>query len=660
MGLPQDWEIVEGWIDGSRDVPEVGSAVPGRFEVKNPEIPVLESYGKKANAGFWKSFPENYPTGICQKANCEKLKRYIKKHWPVWLLPQRKVAEEAVVRLNGEIEVKFVKKLGALEEKNAKSAVENGKEMTDAIASWVKAGFVAGPFEKPPVENFRANPMMAAVQRTKVRPIMNLASPKGGSFNEAVDIFAIKKLTMSSAKQFAESVRRAGRGAVFAKSDIRDAYKLIPNPKSQWRLYGFSWLGKYFLDTSTVFGSKAAPANFDCLADTVVNIVCSETGVDKKWIHRQLDDVPVVSKKQSNLTERFVNKYREVCGELNIPLAEECPNHEKAFGPSTYGTVLGVRFDTERMEWSLAKERVEEIVRYMDEFATKKACTLKEVQKLHGKLANVAQAGEFMKGFRYNILDLLGKFGGKDEHKRIVSDQVKEDLWVWRKYIWTACNGMPLGEVLDNPPLETVRYISDAAGAAMQHDGGKWVNRTEEGERGVASVRYRGQKAEAVCIHKWPKHLLTGQRSRSGRYFGSKSGTLEAVGLLLPALTDPGRLTGRHVVLEVDNLGVVFGWKKKHSKEDPETSLLLRCLHVLEARLACKFYVQHVKRCSTKMAELADKLTRTSTTDEECWKALATAERKELTGELAEWLTKPVVDWELPEKLCIEVGKLLK
>ena len=70
-------------------------------------------------------------------------------------------------------------------------------------------------------------------------------------------------------------------------------------------------------------------------------------------VHRQLDDVPVVSAKGSKLVERFVEKYREVCEELHIPLAEDCPNHEKAFGPSTYGTVLGVRFDSEQMEWSL-------------------------------------------------------------------------------------------------------------------------------------------------------------------------------------------------------------------------------------------------------------------------------------------------------------------
>jgi hypothetical protein len=92
-------------------------------------------------------------------------------------------------------------------------------------------------------------------------------------------------------------VLKAGKDSVMSKQDIQDAYKLIPNPVSDWRLYGFSWLGKYFFDTSTVFGSKVAPASFDPLPETLVNIVCSLWKIPKFWIHRQLDDVPIVSPK---------------------------------------------------------------------------------------------------------------------------------------------------------------------------------------------------------------------------------------------------------------------------------------------------------------------------------------------------------------------------
>jgi hypothetical protein len=41
-----------------------------------------------------------------------------------------------------------------------------------------------------------------------------------------------------------------------------------------------------------------------------------------------------------------------------------------------------------------------------------------------------------------------------------------------------------------------------------------------------------------------------------GRGYGSRSAVLEAIGLLLPFLESPKELTGRHVLLEVDNVTV--------------------------------------------------------------------------------------------------------
>ena len=154
LGLPDNWREVEGWIDSSRDVPSVGEPVLAKFGVKNPEIPELKEYTGRGNEDFWENFPGHFPVDICRKVERDRLGRYVKKHWERWLLPQRKVAREALARLNGEIEVKFVRELGPLMEKNAKSAVENGRQITDAIVSWIKAGFVAGPFESPPFEIF--------------------------------------------------------------------------------------------------------------------------------------------------------------------------------------------------------------------------------------------------------------------------------------------------------------------------------------------------------------------------------------------------------------------------------------------------------------------------------------------------------------------------
>ena len=94
-----------------------------------------------------------------------------------------------------------------------------------------------------------------------------------------------------------------------AKYDICKAYKQVAGVAAQWAAFGFKWLGKYFYDITTVFGSKSAPANFDLIKETVVNVVCSLTNVSKGIVHRQLDDVPVVSPASTSFAQTFAAKY---------------------------------------------------------------------------------------------------------------------------------------------------------------------------------------------------------------------------------------------------------------------------------------------------------------------------------------------------------------
>ncbi len=300
-------------MDSSRDVAKSVQISPPEAILKNPEIPGLSDYCVQPNHAFWKVFPTNYPEGPRRNGvNVKALEELIRSCERYWILPEKYAAQKAVARLKGFLPIKLSKPLPGIKEKNAKSALDNGAAMTDVLATWLKKGFVAGPFEQPPRAGFRAKPLMAAVQKNKVCPILNLSSPKGRSFNDTVDEHEISLLGMSSAKLFGEAIRKAGQGAIFSKQDIQGAYKLIPNLQEQWHLYGFEWLGKFFFDTTTVFGSKAAPASFDPLPETMVNVACTLGKIPKISVHRQLDDVPIVSPRGSNLTERFMALYVEI------------------------------------------------------------------------------------------------------------------------------------------------------------------------------------------------------------------------------------------------------------------------------------------------------------------------------------------------------------
>jgi hypothetical protein len=137
----------------------------------------------------------------------------------------------------------------------------------------------------------------------------------------------------------------------------------------------------------------------------------AEHKVPKSCVHRQLDDVPVVSGKGTGWTELFTAKYKEVCEKVKVPLAPDCERHEKAFGPTTFGTVLGVNFDSAEMTWSLPATKEAVIQQTIDDFCARKTCTLLEIQKLHGKLSDFALSCDFMLGFRHHLIQVLGKFG---------------------------------------------------------------------------------------------------------------------------------------------------------------------------------------------------------------------------------------------------------
>ena len=106
---------------------------------------------------------------------------------------------------------------------------------------------------------------------------------------------------------------------------------------------------KVFFDTTLVFGSKCLPANSDCVAETVVNIVCAEENLSQNIVHRQLDDVPVVSASGTGIASGLMPNTMKYAKNAIFLWQKICPDHEKAFEPSTYGIVLGVIFDLESM-----------------------------------------------------------------------------------------------------------------------------------------------------------------------------------------------------------------------------------------------------------------------------------------------------------------------
>jgi len=263
------------------------------------------------------------------------------------------------------------------------------------------------------------------------------------------------------------------------------------------------------------------------------------------------------------------------------PLADSCPAKEKAFDPATSGTVLGVWFDSEQLTWSLSRDKIEGIVQEINSFLVAQVCNLKQIQKLHGKLSDVAQMCSFLKGFRFQLVRLLGRFEHDESGTRTIPNSLKTDLWVWKKSITHMRGGRPLPAPPVGPPLTCLKFVSDAAGAVYEGTGTTRRNATRWGDPGVASLGYDRDGIWYIGGTKWPFLLMTKAKDSKGADFGSKSNVLEGIGLLLPFLTVPKQLRGRYVLLYVDNSSLIYAWEKRYCKNNEEASILIRTLDFL-------------------------------------------------------------------------------
>jgi hypothetical protein len=182
-------------------------------------------------------------------------------------------------------------------------------------------------------------------------------------------------------------------------------------------------------------------SNFDRLGNTILTLVLSQCRIPRVLVFRTLDDVPVVAPEKTSWCEEFSSTYQKVCRQVNIKLAVECPNNEKAFTNQVEGTVLGIRFNTKKMEWSLQKEKADELIRRILWAIHTDGFSLKETQQLIGSLNDLSQMCLFVKPYRALANSFLGSFRGNEQLLQMLSEKAKADLMVCARVAETARSG---------------------------------------------------------------------------------------------------------------------------------------------------------------------------------------------------------------------------
>ena len=131
---------------------------------------------------------------------------------------------------------------------NAKSAYQNPDRVDIKLAAELALGRIAGPFPNQPLPDFKSSPLALRPKSDgiKYRLLHNLSYPYDTtSVNGGIPPNK-KEVHYQSFQDATKLVQKHAPAAFLAKTDIADAFRIIPLHPSQYHLTGFYWKGYYY------------------------------------------------------------------------------------------------------------------------------------------------------------------------------------------------------------------------------------------------------------------------------------------------------------------------------------------------------------------------------------------------------------------------------
>ena len=145
--------------------------------------------------------------------------------------------------------------------------------------SWHMVRALAIPLKK------RASPR--STYHGSYRLIHHLSHPAGSSINDNIpqDLCTVQYQTTENA---IAHIRALGQGCFMAKTDIAEAFRIIPILPAQYQMFGLCWWGQYYYDKCLAMGCSSSCQIFERLSSALQWIATHK--LDIQYISHVLDD----------------------------------------------------------------------------------------------------------------------------------------------------------------------------------------------------------------------------------------------------------------------------------------------------------------------------------------------------------------------------------
>lgn len=189
------------------------------------------------------------------------------------------------------------------------------------ITKELEAGRLAGPFQVRPFHPFRVSPLGVVPKKTpgEFCLIHHLSYPRGSSVNDGIspEHTSVSYATISNAIQH---IKAAGPGCFLAKTDIKNAFRIIPIRPQDYSLLGMRWRDLFYYDRCMPMGCSSSCKTFETLSTAMEWIAQKKLNITR-MIHL-LDDFLIIAPSHT-LCRDQLRLFLDLCSYLGIPIAPE-------------------------------------------------------------------------------------------------------------------------------------------------------------------------------------------------------------------------------------------------------------------------------------------------------------------------------------------------
>ena len=352
-----------------------------------------------------------------------------------------------------------------------------------------------------------------------------------------------------------------------AKTDIADAFRLVPLHPADYHLTGFQWQNKFYYDRCLPQGSASSCNIFETFSTALKWILQNKLQVGT--VVKVLDDFLFIANTKQQC-QAALNSFIYMCHELGVPVA-----YHKTAGPTQIITFLGIELDTLNMVARLPMDKLDKYKHELKLAMTHDKITLRELKSLIGKLQFATAVVKPGRAFLRRLYDMT-ILTRKPHHYIRLTKSAKQDLDTWFHFL-EHYNGKTIIHKPSRADSQSVHLYTDASKTAF---GGTYGTHWMQG-----------------C---WPDDWKSQDIT-----------VLELYPIYVVVNTFKHKLTNSHIIFHCDNSAIVAIINKQTSKHKTIMSII-RPL-VLTLLLYITFRAEHIPGVNNILCDAISRLQVTPT-----------------------------------------------